>query len=159
MRIDPATIDQVRIASDGRMVTVTADAGGVADSIRRLDACLRLRYSESADCWIVYRVHRHGQPCRDDDPERVEELVLTAQQCDHRIVARLQYIDSHGRSGYDYAAEVERAAVEAHRAQRYAFAERVGDGAERTAHALRKDLGERYRGRAFVPRNLSDGSS
>lgn len=154
MQVQPASIDQVRRLGDGRMVTITADAGGVADSIRRLDPCLRLRYSERADCWIVYRVHRHGQPCADDDPERTEDLVLTAQECDHRIVARLEYIDSHGRGGYDYAAEIEKAALNARRRQRQEFAERIGDTAERTAHALRRDLGERYRGRAFVPRDI-----
>ena len=154
MRVDPASFDQIRIASDGRMVTISADAGGVAEGIRRLDPCLRLRYSESGDCWIVYRVHRHGEPCADDDPERTEELVLTAQECDQRIVARLEFIDPHGRGGYDYAKAVERATLEARRQRKESFAERIGDTAERTAYALRKDLGERYRGRAFIPRDV-----
>lgn len=154
MQIEPASLHQIRALADGRLVTITADAGGVADSIRRLDPCLRLRYSESAACFVVYRVHRHGQPCADDDPERTEELVLTAQECDQRIVARLELIDSHGRGGYDYVREVEHAAVEARDRQRAEFHEQTGETAERVAHAVRRDLGERYRGRAFIPRTV-----
>jgi hypothetical protein len=154
MRIQPASIDQVRVAADGRLVTITADAGGVAEGIRRLDACLRLRYSEAGDCWIVYRVHRNGEPCPDDDPERTEELVLTAQECDHRIVDRLEFIDSEGRGGYDYAKALEQGRKDRERQERGAFRERIGETAELAAHALRKDLGERYRGRTFVPRDI-----
>src|SRR5271169_1619448 len=111
MDIQPASVDQLRVGTDGKLVEISADSGGVAESIQRLDPCLRLRYAESSDCYIVYRVHRHGQPCRDDDPERTEELVLTAQECDQRIVKRLEFIDSQGRSGYDYAAELEKRAL------------------------------------------------
>ena len=153
MNIEPASFDQIRVASDGSLVTITADIGGVAESLRRLDPCLRLRYSEKADCWIVYRLHRHGEPCRDDDPERTEELVLTAQECDQRIVKRLEFIDSHGRGGYDYAREVEKAGRMAREAQRAQFRERVGEAAELVAHELRKAEGARYKGRAFVPRD------
>lgn len=154
MRIQPASIDQVRVASDGRLVTITADAGGVAENLRRLDPCLRLRYSEAADCWIVYRVHRAGEACRDDDPDRTEELVLTAQECDHRIIDRLEYIDPQGRGGYDYAKALEEGRRDRERQERAAFHERIGETAEQAAHALRRDLGERYRGRTFVPKSI-----
>ncbi|HEX9007330.1 MAG TPA: hypothetical protein VF889_08540 [Bacteroidota bacterium] len=154
MDIEPASIDQLRRVADGGWVTVDADIGGVAADIKRLDPCLNLRYSESAGCFVVYRVHRNGEPCRRDDPERTEELVLTAQECDQRIVKRLEFIDPHGRGGYDYAQAVERAVLEAKENSRKEFRERLGDVAEQTAHALRKDLGERYKGRAFIPRDL-----
>src|SRR5580704_855797 len=155
MNVRPASIDQIGRLQDGRLVTITADAGGVADAIERLDPCLRLRYSEASDCWVVYRVHRHGWPCRDDDPERTEELVLTAQDCDQRIVKRLEFIDSQGRSGYDYAAELEKSALRARDLARRDRMERAGDVAERAAHALRKDLGlGSYRGRIFKPREF-----
>ena len=155
MNVQPASIEQVRRAADGRLVTISADAGGVATSIRRLDPCLRLRYSERGECWIVYRVHRNGEPCRDDDPERTEELVLTARECDQRIVKRLEEIDPHGRSGYDFAKEVERQNREAAERRRKEFSERVGPYGELAAHAVRKDLGEKYRGRIFKPREIT----
>lgn len=154
MKIQPASIDQVRVAADGRLVTVTADAGGVAENLRRLDPCLRLRYSETADCWIVYRVHRNGESCGDDDPDRTEELVLTAQECDHRIIDRLEYIDSEGRGGYDYAKALEDGRRDRERRDRERFHEQIGQTAEQAAHALRRDLGERYRGRTFVPKSI-----
>ena len=154
MRVQPASIDQVQRAADGRLVTITADAGGVAENLRRLDPCLRLRYSEAGDCWIVYRVHRNGEACRDDDPDRTEELVLTAQECDQRIISRLEFIDPQGRGGYDYADALEQARLDRERNERLSFRERMGETAEQAAHALRKDMGERYRGRTFVPRDI-----
>lgn len=154
MNIEPASFDQIRTASDGSLVTITADIGGVAEDLRRLDACLRLRYSENADCWIVYRIHRHGEPCGDDDPERTEELVLTAQECDQRIVKRLEFIDPQGRGGYDFAHEVERVARDAKEQDRRSFRERVSEAAEEAAHELRKADGERYRGRVFVQKSV-----
>jgi hypothetical protein len=155
MDVSPASIDQIGRLADGRLVTITADAGGVADSIRRIDPCLRLRYSESGDCWIVYRIHRQGQPCAEDDPERTEELVLTAQECDQRIVKRLEFIDPQGRGGYDYAEELEKSALRARDRQRESRMERYGEVAEQTAYALRKDLGlGPYRGRIFKPREF-----
>jgi len=154
MEIEPASFDQLRRASDGSMVLVTADIGGVAESIRRLDPCLHLKYSERGDCFIVYRVHRNGEPCRLDDPERTEELVLTAQHCDQRIVKRLEYIDPQGRSGYDYAQALEDVSRRQKTLERRSFRERIGEHAEELAHAVRKAEGAEYKGRVFVPRDV-----
>jgi hypothetical protein len=154
MQINPASFDQIRMAWDGNVVTIPAEYGGVAADIARLDPCLKLRYSKSSECFIVFRVHRHGEVCREDDPERTEELVLSAVECDDRIVKRLEYIDPQGRGGYDYVAEIEKATLEAHKQRRAGFAEQVGETAEQVAHALRKDLGERYRGGIVVPRDV-----
>lgn len=156
MRVEPAHIDQVQRAADGQLVVVDRDAGGVAEDIRRIDPCLRLKVNPKVeDCWIVYRVHRDGQPCRDDDPDRTEELVLTARVCDQRIVKRLRYIDGYGRSGYDYAQALEDGRRAREKQEREERAEVQGTVAERTAHALRKDLGlGPYRGRIFKPRDL-----
>lgn len=154
MEIRPASFDQIRIASDGSMVTITADVGGVAADLRRLDPCLRLRHSERTGVYVVYRLHRNGEPCRDDDPERTEDLVLTAQECDQRIVKRLEYIDPYGRGGYDFAREVERVSRGAKEQERVSFRERVSEAAELAAHELRKADGSRYRGRAFVPKGI-----
>jgi hypothetical protein len=153
MNIQPASFDQIRMSADGRMVTVTADIGGVAEELRRLDKCLRLRYSESGDCWIVYRVHRNNEPCAEDDPERTEELVLTAQECDQRIIKRLEYIDPQGRGGYDFAKEIERVSREAKEQERQSYQEKFAETAELVAHEIRKAEGAKYRGRAFVPRD------
>lgn len=150
MEIEPATFDQIRIAADGRLVTITADIGGVAESIRRLDPCLHLKYSERGECFIVYRVHRNGEPCALDDPERTEELVLTAKDCDQRIVRRLEFIDPHGRSDYDYADALEDVNRRTKAMERHAFRERVGEATERVAHEIRRAEGAKYKGRVFT---------
>ena len=154
MEIEPASFDQIRVAADGRLVNIAADIGGVAESIRRLDPCLHLKYSERGECFIVYRVHRDGMPCRLDDPERTEELVLTALECDQRIVKRLEFIDPQGRGGYDYAQALEDVSRRAKRLEREAFREHVGGAAEEVAHEIRKAEGSPYRGRVFVPRGV-----
>ena len=156
MNIQPASFDQIRMSADGRMVTITADIGGVAEDLRRLDKCLRLRYSESGDCWIVYRVHRNNEPCREDDPERTEELVLTAQECDNRIIKRLEFIDPQGRGGYDFVKEVERAARDQKEQERRSYREKVSEAAELVAHEIRKAEGARYKGRAFLNASFTD---
>lgn len=154
MEIEPASFDQVRVAADGRMVTITADIGAVAEGIRRLDPCLHLKYSERSECFIVYRVHRDGVPCRLDDPERTEELVLTAQECDQRIVRRLEFIDPQGRGGYNYADALEDMAVQGREREREKFRETVGAAGEQVAHEIRRAEGAKYKGRVFVPRSV-----
>lgn len=148
MRIEPAHIDQIHAGADGRVVVIEADVGNVAADLRGIDPCLRLRYSEGGGHFVVYRVHRDGQPCRDDDPERTEELVLTARECDQRIVHRVRMIDSQGRGGYDFLKEVEKQTVGAYWDRRERFREKVRPLAEQAAHAARKDLGTKNR--AFI---------
>jgi hypothetical protein len=158
MRIEPAHIEQIRRARDGRMVLVSADAGGVADDLAKIDPGLKVRFAEAGQppYWVVFWESPDG---------RNTELVLTAQAyqnnsgvwegLDQRIVKRVQEIDPHGRGGYDFAKEVEAQNRNATQARRRAFTERIAPTAELAAHALRKDLGQRYRGRAFVPRDVS----
>jgi hypothetical protein len=141
------------------MVTVSADVGSVAADLQRLDRCLKLRYSESGDCWIVYRIHRNGEPCREDDPERTEELVLTAQECDQRIIKRLEFIDPQGRGGYKYADALEQASRDAKGQQRATYREKVENTAELVAHEIRRAEGARYKGdtTTVVPAVRCDG--
>lgn len=136
------------------MVAVPADPLGVAEALRRIDKTLRLRYAEagSPPYWVVYRVHRNGEPCADDDPERTEELVLTAQDLDHRIVDRVEFIHPDGRGGYDFVAEVEKQNRDAERRRREKVRESVEEYGDQLAHAIRRDLGVTYRGRAPVHR-------
>jgi hypothetical protein len=153
MNIQPASFDQIQKDDDGSLVIIPADVGGVAADLKRLDPCLHLKRSKRTGIVVVYRIHRHGEPCRADDPERTEELVLTATECDQRIIKRLEYIDPQGRGGYDYAAEVERAGRDAKERERQSYRERVGETAELIAHEIRKAEGARYKGRIFKPRD------
>ena len=148
MEVQPASLEQVRRGRDGRMVLVSSDVGGVAAELRRLDPTLRLKYAEAGEHWVVYRVHRQGEACADDDPDRTEELVLTAQECDQRIVRRVMEIHPALNNGYDFVAEVDRINREAEQRRRTQGRELVEERGERLAHAIRKDLGGRYKGRA-----------
>lgn len=157
MRVEPASVEQIRQAADGRLVLISADASSVAADLAKIDKSLKVRFAENGNppFWAVYR---------ESDDGRDTHLVMTCKAyqtssgtwagLDERVVRRIEYIDPQGRGGYDYAAELERRTVEGRERSRREFRDRMGDTAERTAHALRKDLGERYKGRAFVPRDL-----
>lgn len=148
MRIEPARVDQIRSASDGRMVLIDADVAGVAADLHDYDPLLRVRFAEAATppYFVVYR--EIGQP----DGQVKQELVLTAQQLDHRIVNRVREIDSQSRSGYDFVAEVDRQNARAEREKLERRHERFGEQHEHLAHALRKDFG--VKNRIFVGRDV-----
>jgi len=151
MRVEPAHVSQILRARDGRMVEISEDAGGVAADLKRIDPHLRVRFAEngSPPFWAVYHESEDG---------RDTYLVLTVQAhqtrsgtwsgLDQRVVRKVMEV---GSSTYDYAAEVERKNAQAKASAREAFRERVGPIAEQAAHAIRKDLGVRYKGRAFRP--------
>ena len=158
MDIQPASISQLREAENGQLVEISADVGGVVAGLQRIDAGLKVRLSERGQCFIV-RHENHG-----DCPHNCEGgpgsayLVKTVQAhrngfgtwegLDQRLVDRLLEI---GHSSYDYVRALEERDRQAEKARRDRFAEEIGGTAEQAAHALRRDLGERYRGRIFVP--------
>jgi hypothetical protein len=151
MRIEPANVDQILCARDGRMVQIHEDAGNVAADLKQIDPHLKVRFAEAGNppFWAVYH---------ESDDGRSTHLVLTAQAhqsstgawtgLDQRIVKRVMEI---GHSSYDYAAEIEKANQQVTADRHHAFRERVGEQAEKAAHALRKDLGAKYKGRIFKP--------
>lgn len=154
MNIEPAHVDQIRRACDGRFIEISADAGGVVDDLKRIDPSFGVRFAEAGNppYWHVYR---------SSDDGRTTELVLSVQAyqtesgvwtgLDQRVVRRVERI---GSASYDFVAEVERMNRQAERDRKHSFAEKVGAHAEQAAHALRKDTGQRYKGRAFVPRGV-----
>lgn len=138
------------------MVSISADAGGVAEDLKRIDAGLKVRFAESGNppFWAVYH---------ESDDGRTTELVLTAQAhqtpsgvwagLDGRIVDRVREIDAQGRSGYDFAAELQKHNQAVTKGARSRFHEKVGEAAGPLAHALRKDLG--IKTRAFISKEVS----
>ena len=146
MNIEPATLPQIRRARDGRMVLIDADAGGIAEQMRRIDPKLKLRYSEAGEYYVVY-VEEQRPDGRVD-----QHLVFTAQECDGRIIRRLEQIDSHGRSGYDYVRELEKAQQEQKESVMEKFRQAAREHGPELYHALRRDLG--VKDRIFVPRSV-----
>jgi hypothetical protein len=143
MRVDPASIDQIRQGRDGRVHVIDADVGGVAEDLKRIHPGLGVRYHEASDHYSVFFESEDGTETY---------LITTALQLDHRIVDRIREIDRDGRSGYDYAKELEEGTLKARERALAAFRDRVGEHAEQAAYAIRRDMGERYKGRAFIPR-------
>lgn len=139
MEITPASLTQVFKGRGGRFITVD---GEVARQLQAIDPELHLRYSHGGDYFVVYRV---------DGGTGVEELVLTAQQCDLRIVNRVRTI---AQPTYDYGAELDRIDAERNKQIDYEKAQEVGEIGERLAHAIRKDIGATNR--AFITKEIPD---
>lgn len=151
MQVEPAHVDQVRQATHGQMVLIDADVCGVAADLRDLDPGLKVRFAENANPPFFAVYH-------ESEDRRTTQLVLTVKAhqtiagtwagLDQRVVDRLKEIDAQGRSGYDFAAEVEKQNKRAHEEHRARFRERAGEIGEQAAHAVRKDLGSKKR--AFI---------
>jgi hypothetical protein len=134
MRIIPATIAQFQQSANGRWVEVDADVGSVALQVKeladQLGVELHLRVSEVTGIFKVVQVMPGGE----------EQLVTSAQECDGRLVDRLREVTS---PSYDLAADADKLEQDKLRQFEHEQAEKVGDVAERLAHALRTDLNER----------------
>lgn len=146
MDVEPAGIDQIRSAADGRLAMISADAGNVAKDLARIDPCLKVRFAENGrpPFFAVY----YESP---DGKQTYLVLTVKAHQTntgiweglDQRVVRRIQEIDPHGRSGYDYARELEAQEHRRKEAHRQKFRERIAETGEQAVHALRKDAGSK----------------
>lgn len=158
MLVEPASVEQVMRANDGRYVPIDEDVSQVAADLKRIDERLKVRFAESGrpPFFVVFMEEK------DNEGRTSQHLVLTQQAhqtnsgtwagLDQRIVRRIEEIDPQGRSGYDYAKDIERRQLEVEKQQREEFAKRTEDGAERMSHAIRKELGlGSVQGRIFVP--------
>lgn len=160
MRVEPAHVDQIRRGMEGRMVLIDADVGGVAADLRALDPGLKVRFAERGECFVVFHDRHPGCPHNGVEDSYLVTSVKAQRTAsgtftglDQRVVDRLRALDpSKGR--YDFAADVERMNRDARDRERKARLESLDVLNERAAHAVRKDLGARYRGRAFVPRDI-----
>jgi hypothetical protein len=126
MRIQAASLAQVRKGRDGRMIAIEDDVLDVAKQLTAIDKDLRLRWSESGEYFVVYQLVGDR-----------EKLVLTSTELNPQIVERVRQI---ARPGYDFGAELERMDAEAEKDKEHRFHEDVGERSELLAHTLRKDL-------------------
>lgn len=170
MRIEGSSVNLTYRAEDGSMIEVPATAGTVAADLKKLDEGLmvRLNIYDVKPGYCIFHVNHPGCPRNRKDektgkdlPDGSQYLVRkwpawensfgTWEGLDQRAVTRMLQI---GHSTYDYAAELERASLKREEALRKERSERVQEVAEQAAHAVRKDLGTRYRGRAFISKDL-----
>lgn len=127
--IEPASLDQLKRGANGRMTLIEADVGDNVRQIKEVNKNLFVRYSDAGGYFVVF--YRHPVTLK-------ERLVTTAKELDGRLVNRIRRLNS---DSYDYIAELEKLDSAAEQAKLDAEKERIGDLAERLAHALRKDLG------------------
>lgn len=149
IEITPGTIGQVhRALHSGRMVAVDHGPHDVAARLREISDELVLHFDPYENLWVVSQRQAQG------DGSVKETLVTTATECDARLVARVEQIAS---PGYRLADELDAVEAAADREAEQRRRETLGDGAERLAFALGRDLGRHEIGRtaksrAFVPR-------
>jgi len=127
------------------MILVEDDVGNVAADLREIDPGLRLRYSENGGFFVVYHYRRTG---RGPDDFR-EELVLTAYECDQRIVNRVREIDAQRRGALKFSEELTKAEDHRKRNSLEAIKDKQREKAERVYHDLRKEAGVKTR--IYVP--------
>lgn len=127
--IQPATLAQVKMGASGKFVTIDADVGEVVQQIKQINPDLHVRHSEAGNYFVVY----YRNPIT-----KYERMVTTAQELDKRLVNRMKKLND---GDYDYLAELARLDAQADTAKEAAEKERIGEMAERLAHALRQDLG------------------
>ena len=135
----PASIAQVRKTKDGHLVSIEGDLLEVVAQVKDISPDLSVRWSVAGEYFAVFERTKEGK----------DELVLTTQQLDQRIVERLRLLCS---KEYSYAKEVDRMDKEAERKADQKLHEEVGERGEVLAHALRKDFGAKPK--TFVQRNL-----
>lgn len=167
--IRPARMVQVQEAWDHGFDLIEPDVGGVVEALQRHDKALGVRLGKQGAerAWIVFRKHCPVHPdyqhdCQDCRMGVSRDLVTsrrawqnrsgTWEGLTHEVVDAVCTVDEHGRSGYDFVKEVDRRAEQAEKDRQERVRRRVEEHAEEFAHAIRKDLGERYRGRAFITR-------
>lgn len=159
MEVRPARIEQVRETDDGDYVIISADVSSVAADLQAIDGDLHVRFSNRANdpYFAVYKEVITAEGVTHD-------LVTTVQAyqnsfgvwegLDQRLVAHMRRIDGQGTSGYNFADELEKSRKRREAEKKAAFAERVGGLAQQAAFELRREMGERYKGRSFIPREV-----
>lgn len=166
MNIASASVDQVQQANDGRVVELDPQDSRVAADLEAIDRGLRVRFSQTAECWLIVHKHHPDCPHNGTGGPGSEYLVRSVEAyqgrtgvwsgLDDRIVERFRQIQPGGRAGYDYARELEDGYLARRERAHKDRQDQLGDVGERTAHAMRRDLGlGTYKGRIFLPRGIS----
>lgn len=150
--IQPASINQIYRGKTGRIVEIDADTGDFAKQLKEIDPSLCLRWSEAGEYFAVY--------CRDE--QHVEGdgyLVATYQDLDARILEDIRRIKHQNQqAGYSFADEIEKAEAAALKQFEHEQREKIGEGAEELAFALRKALGYNDH-RAFIGDGIPGGKN
>lgn len=133
--IQPASINQIYQGKGGKIVEIDGDTGDFAKQLKEIDPSLCLRWSEAGEYFAVYARDEHHL-------EGDGYLVATYQELDARILEDIRRIKwENQRAGYSFADEIEKAEAAAQKQFDHEQREKIGEGAEELAFALRKELG------------------
>src|SRR5436190_12343687 len=146
MIIDSAALPSVQRGRRGTVVFIDDDALGVAKQLEEMKfpegyGKLRLAWNEFQESFTVIQVKDDGS----------EHIVTFAEQADGRLVDRVRRIT---HPSYNFAQELEAIDAQADKERDWLFSQRVGDLAERLAHAVRKDT--QTKNRIFLPNGISE---
>lgn len=130
MELEAASLSQIRMGKNGRVVEIDNDVLGIAKQLLEIHPSLRLRYSEAGEYFVVYQILEGGK----------QHMVTTALELDGRLLDRVREVASEG---YDFLSEIERREAKVQADHDHRIREQIGEGGERLAHAIRADMGER----------------
>jgi hypothetical protein len=137
LKLEPprASLDQLQLTNRLEMIRVERDVLGVVERLRRIDPGLKLLFDKRQNIFLLYHegLNERG--------EMVESFVGAYTELDQRLVNLIERIDRDGRGRHDLQRELDRLEREQDALFEAARAQRLGDSAERLAHALRRDLG------------------
>ena len=129
-----ATHDQVVQAGDDYFI-IDAATCSMAKEINDIDNRLFIKYNRRQDFFVLFAKEETREGL-------VEYYVKSFTKLDPRIVERVKEISD---PSYDFIKEGEQLEKEWDKEKMYAIEQRIGDTADRLAHALRKDLGVKSR--------------
>lgn len=144
--ITPASLDQIVRGRGGNLIVIENDVNNVATDIRAIHPDLFLRYNDQGGYFVVLQ---------DMGPNHRPHVVTTAQECDQRLVRRVQGIVQGTINGtYDYGAEIDKHHSEIDRINNAQFDENVGEVSEKLAWAIREDLRKSRPGPVYIPPDI-----
>ncbi|HTA98670.1 MAG TPA: hypothetical protein VK730_13640 [Solirubrobacteraceae bacterium] len=134
-----ASLTQVRAGRNGKLIEIDADVMDICNRIREIDSSLGVDWNEDGNYFRVYQLVQGGE----------KHVVTTTRELTPEVVEEVRRI---ANPGYNLASELERLDDQADRDNQHAFQEKVGEGAERLRHAMRKDL--QLQDRIYLPRSV-----
>lgn len=144
--ITPASLDQVLRGRGGELLIIENDVNNVAKDIQAIHPDLFLRFNMQGQYFVVLQNMGEGHR---------PHVVTTAQECDQRLVRKVQAIVSgHVNGTYDYGSEIERHHDERDRVHSAQFAEKMGEVSEQLSWAIKEDIRKSRPGPVYVPPDI-----
>lgn len=140
--IQPVGLDQVQRGRGGNLVIIDHDVNNVARDLKNIHPDFMLRYNEQGGYFVVLQ---------DMGPNHRPHVVTMAQECDQRLVRRVQRIV---HPSYDPGAEMDRHHDERDRINNAKASEEFAEVSEKLAWAIREDIRKARPGPVYIPPDM-----